>query len=526
MMRSSFVLLCSLFLTGCALGPSAAPSPDQGRSLQGNVHGGRQPIAGAHVYLFAANITGYGQPSVSLLNPSATGAATDPVGTYVTTDANGLFTITNDYSCTAGQQVYLYALGGDPGAGTNSAAGLIAVLGSCPSSGSFLSSIPFIQINEVTTVAGAYAMAGFATDATHVSSSGTPAAQTGIANAFATAGNLANLSTGMAYATTPAGNGTVPQDIINTIADILASCVNSSGPGSLSCGTLFSNAKNSAVVTPSDTATAVINIAHHPVANVATLFGLITPAAPFLPNRPTPPNDFTLGLYFSVGIQSNPNTALAIDSQGNVWSTSNSSVSVPPFSIGQVIKLSPLGASLAGSTGFIGGGLTISVSLTIDPQDNVWVINYPTDSLVKLDNSGNFLSGASGYTGGGIHFPRSLVSDGSGNIFVINYGGSGHETASSFSKFTNSGTAVSPTTGYTAGGLLGPEGIAVDPFTNVWATSYYQSVLPPVPSSNSATPVPRSPDPPDSQETDSPYPSQSPSIRPATHGSQINWVSS
>lgn len=267
----------------------------------------------------------------------------------------------------------------------------------------------------------------------------------------------------------------MPQDIINTIADILASCVNSTGPGSLSCGTLFSNAQNSAAVTPSDTATAVINIAHHPVANVTTLFGLITPAAPFLPNRPTPPNDFTLGLFYTGGgIQFTPNTALAIDSQGNVWSTSSSSISVAPYSEGQVIKLSPLGVSLAGSTGFTGGGLTIPQGLTIDPLNNIWIINYPTSSLVKLDNSGNFLSGTSGFTGGGIHFPKSLASDGSGNIFVANYGGSGNESASSLSKFTNTGTAVSPTTGYTAGGLLVPEGIAVDPSANVWATSYYQ----------------------------------------------------
>jgi hypothetical protein len=54
-------------------------------------------------------------------------------------------------------------------------------------------------------------MAGFATDATHVSSSGTTLAQTGIANAFANAASLANLSTGTALTAPPAGNGNVPQ---------------------------------------------------------------------------------------------------------------------------------------------------------------------------------------------------------------------------------------------------------------------------------------------------------------------------
>ena len=43
------------------------------------------------------------------------------------------------------------------------------------------------------------------------------------------AANLADLATGAALSTTPAGNGTVPQSTINTIANILATCVNSTG---------------------------------------------------------------------------------------------------------------------------------------------------------------------------------------------------------------------------------------------------------------------------------------------------------
>src|ERR1700678_3172132 len=156
------VILCLPFiLNGCALQQSAAPIPQSGIKLTGSVHGGQQPVVGAHVYLFAANTTGYGGPgiaasganaSLSLLNATTTGLA-DSIGAYVTTDAHGSFTITGDYSCTPNAQVYLYALGGNPGAGVNSAAGLLAALGNCPSSGSFLASIPLIQVNEVTTIA-------------------------------------------------------------------------------------------------------------------------------------------------------------------------------------------------------------------------------------------------------------------------------------------------------------------------------------------------------------------------------------
>jgi hypothetical protein len=72
----------------------------------------------------------------------------------------------------------------------------MAVLGNCPVAGNFASATPYVVVNEVSTVAAAYAMAGFATDAVHVGSLGTVLAQTGISNAFANAGNLETLATG------------------------------------------------------------------------------------------------------------------------------------------------------------------------------------------------------------------------------------------------------------------------------------------------------------------------------------------
>ena len=71
---------------------------------------------------------------------------------------------------------------------------------------------------QEATVATAYAIAGYATGATHVSSSGNTLAQIGIANAFAMVRNLETLSSGAALTTTLAGNGAVPQSEINTLA--------------------------------------------------------------------------------------------------------------------------------------------------------------------------------------------------------------------------------------------------------------------------------------------------------------------
>ena len=342
-----------------------AVAPLSDVALTGLVYGGATPIVGAHVYLFAANTTGYGgagiaasssNASVSLLSAAETGTS-DAVGAYVATGSGGGFSLTGDYTCSSGQQLYLYALGGG-----NSAAGLMAAIGSCPASGS---PAIFATVNEVTTIAAAYSFAGFATDATHVSSSGTALAQVGIANAFANAANLVSLLNGTALATTPAGNGTVPQTEINTLANVLASCVNAGS----SCSTLLATATADGTATgtkPTDTATAAINIAHHPGANIAALYGLAS-AAVFAPALSAQPNDFSVAIAMAEGTLDNHN-GIAIDGAGNAWIT-NSMVG------NSVAKLSPTGLVLSGSGGFTGGGLSEPNGIAIDGSGNAWVAN-------------------------------------------------------------------------------------------------------------------------------------------------------
>ncbi|HXE09289.1 MAG TPA: PKD domain-containing protein, partial [Acidobacteriaceae bacterium] len=145
-------------LTGTATG-KATIGP-AGVALTGTVMSGTQPVANAHVYLLAANTTGYGgagiaasstNASVSLINASLAGAS-DAVGAYVTTNASGAFSVSGDYTCASGQQMYLYATG-------TTGAAWMAALGACPgASGPAIAA----TVNEVSTVAAAYAMAGFA----------------------------------------------------------------------------------------------------------------------------------------------------------------------------------------------------------------------------------------------------------------------------------------------------------------------------------------------------------------------------
>jgi hypothetical protein len=465
------VALClPLVLTGCTLSPTAAPSPDTGLAIQGQVHGGRQAIVGAHVYLFAAGTESYAGPglaatglnaSTSLLKSSSTGLS-DSIGAYVLTGAGGAFSISGDYSCTPNTQVYVYALGGNPSGGVNNQAGLMAVLGNCPSSGNFLTATPYVFVNEVSTVAAAYAFAGFATDATHVSSSGTALAQIGIQNAFANAANLASLSNGTALVTTPppSSNGTPPQSEINTLGNILASCVNtnstSGGGASVACTTLFSDALSGGTsgTAPTDTATAAINIAHNPGANVAGLYALPTAQAPFGPALTAQPNDFTIGIQYSGGGVADPTyNSIAIDGLGDAWITNNPST---------VSEFSSTGTPISPSTGYTGGGtLNVVSGIAIDLAGNAWIANYNGNSVTELNSSGALVAS---YNPTGLAGAYGLAIDGSGYIWVSTL-----KSPFSVTRLDGSGV-VQPGFPFTTG-LTSPRSLAIDGTGNAWVAS-------------------------------------------------------
>jgi streptogramin lyase len=453
---------CALLLAGCSApgtnSTEAVSNSTQGAPLQGNVHGGEQAIVGAHVYLYAANTTGYGNASVSLLT-SGTGRTEDTNGNYyVTTQSAGAFSISQDFTCpTLNSQVYLYSIGGNTGDGTNSAAGLLVGLGACGS----LSNSQFIVINEVSTVATAFAIAGFATDATHVSSSSTALAATGVANAFATVSNLETLNSGLSFTSTPgAGDGAVPRNTIYTLANILAACVSTTTPSTGACNTLFTNAKNGPSA-PSDTASAMINIAHNPGANVGTLYMLQTPTSPFQPFLTGAPNDFSLAITYTGGgldgTGQGPET-IAIDGSGNVF--------VPNYTSNSISKFGPQGAILSGTDGYTGGGLANPTAVAVDKYGNVWSANFAGDNVSEFSSKGVTLSIPPGFTGGGLNAPYGIAIDGSSQAWIVDSGGN------TLSEFTSEGTADSPPSGFSLGVAAGgPSGAAVDTSGNIWVTN-------------------------------------------------------
>lgn len=486
-MRPFATVLCvlmfspaSLLLSGCGAAfnsSDATPLPVTLGAIQGNIHGGQQPVVGAKVYLFSTGTTAYGGPgiaasstgassnaSISLLNSSGSNTLFDGTNYYVLTGAGGSFTITGDYTCTTGTQVYLYAVGGTPGGyDANANAGFLAGLGSCPIVANY------IAMNEITTVVTAYALAGFASDATHISTSGSALAATGIANAMANVANIANISTGTAYTATHAtgSSGTVPQNLINTLADILAACVNSSGLPSTGCTTLFDNAKSSGSsgTMATDTATAAINIAHNPASNVATLYGNPTPQTPFTPPLGGQPKDFTLALSFTGGGYEAAGIfprELAVDASGNIWAVNGVSENLSEFS--------PLGVA-ASSTGFTASSaLDQPNSVAIDnggATASVYVANFasPTSEISKFTaSSGAYVSEYSAGTSTG---PGDIAIDGSGSIWTSNY------NTNNVSKHAGTGTGAA--TLYSSGTTMeSPQSLAITAGTSgkVYVSDY------------------------------------------------------
>lgn len=417
--------------SGTGSGTSTGPSI----TLTGLVHSGTQPISGSSVDLYVAGTTGYGSGASSLLSSA------------VTTDTTGKFTLTGNFTCPSKDaQVYIVAKGGNTGAGDNSSTALMAALGNCGN----LDSNTAINVSEVSSVASVYALSQFMTPGS--TAVGTSSSNVrGLVNAFATVANLVDPTTGAARATTPAGNGTVPQTKIDALANIIAACVDTKGDAA--CTQLFSLATPSGGTAPSDTLSALLDIALHPGNNVAQLSAL-QPATPlFTPALAGAPDDWTLSVEYTGGGLNLPQL-LAVDATGNLW--------VPNAGYpGTLSEFSPTGDPLSGASGFSGGGLSDPLAVAVDANGNIWTANQGNGSVSKHTSSGTPLSPTSGFTAAGMVNPVALALDAAGDIFTAN-------SNNTITKLNAAGTAVAS---FKQGGLDAPYAVAIDASQNVWVAN-------------------------------------------------------
>jgi sugar lactone lactonase YvrE len=449
--------LCLALISGCGVGPAAAPNPVQ-LALTGRVHGGQQAVAGAQIQLYAAGAAGNGSASAPLLNSP------------VISGSDGSFSITSDYSCpSASSQVYLVATQGNPGLGSggnNPALAMMAPLGSCGN----LSPSQFIWINEVTTVAAAWALAPFEADLTHIGASATNAQ--GLANAFLDAQLIANTSNGT-VATLPSNLKTETGKIYG-LADAVAACINSDGSASSPCPQLFAAATPTGGSAPANTWDATMNVVKNPGNNVGGVFAVIGSTPPFPTSLTKTPSDWTLSLTVTGGGVYSP-TTLAVDSQGDVWVADYQASA--SLGNGLLSGFNPQGTPLS-ATGYGASVLHADYGLTIDPQDNIWVTveDSPSHgdtkgSLVEFSgiSSGSALGTPTVFSDSSINYPYAAAADSNGNILIPNYSvpASGSTTnlvvlTPSSSTYTKESTAS----------LIGfPVALAPDTAHGVWITS-------------------------------------------------------
>jgi streptogramin lyase len=264
---------------------------------------------------------------------------------------------------------------------------------------------------------------------------------------------LVNIGTGALPGPALPLGATVPVAKINTLADLLAACINSAGttnavPDTSSCGQLFTAATANGI-TPTDTITAAMNMAQHPNANTS-IAGNVNGASQFQPTLPSAPSDFSLVITYSGGGLSTPK-GIATDASGNVWVANSGGSSVTKFDALGITTTDATGF-LSGSTGYTVGSLTAPAAIAIDTNGNAWVANG--NSTVSEISA----SGATGtlFSGGGLNSPTGVAIDASGNVWIANSGGGGSVT-----EITPGATPVYAN--YTGAGIAAPTAIAIDP---------------------------------------------------------------
>jgi sugar lactone lactonase YvrE len=456
----SLVLISGLLLIASGCGTSSAPANTgnggtgtggTGASFGGKVMAGSQPVSGAMVQVYAAGGAGYGSASTALLTSA------------LTTNSAGGFTVPAGYSCASSTQVYVVVRGGvaSSGSTSNSSLAMMAALGSCGS----ITASTAVVINEVTTVASVAALAAFYSSGGNVGTSSTNAA--GLANAFGTANQLANMTTGVSPGASLPTGLSIPSAKINTLANVLYGCTATGGGPP--CVAVTTAGTIPGGLAPGNTLDAIYNILRNPANNVAAVTGLVPASPPFTPVAASV-TDWTLAVTWSGGGMNLP-TAMGLDSSGNAWVVSyfNALTELPALGTGGSVQQIASASSV----------LMESYGLTVDGGNNIWVANEQSSSginggngnVVKFSNTGQVLSGVSGFSAGGVYFPQGLAADTTGNVWVVDYGDS------LVTLLSPAGSAVNGASAWGLGQLSLPVAVAVDASHNAWIANQSASTV-------------------------------------------------
>lgn len=427
-MKKIFGLICMAplaMLVGCGFSNTAAPDLKVDASvIQGTVFGGQQPVKNSDLFVIPIGATGYGSAATALAETH--------------TDDNGNFSF-GSYTCPqSNTPVYILSLGGDPGGGTNDEMVLAASIGQCGNAANVV-----VNVNEVTTIATAYAMAQFYSPTNRAfggpgsTSGGVTTYSVGLTNAaLYTVPTLVQLNLGIPNIRV--SGVTVPADKMYSLANVLASCVNSQGTTGAddttsACGKLFTNTTPPGTGTrkPVSTLEAAVNMALYPYRNVSTLFGLQNGQPPFtgLADAPT---DLTLPVAYTVADSSNWSNEyapdyvprIAIDGYGQVFFPVNDP---NLMAFGEVHPSSGMASVSNVENGC--DGFPVS-HIVFDANNKMWATCSPSSTVWDFDAtaSHNVMSYVYPEIDGNFIIPYDLVFDSTNTPnLIINNAYEGHQ---------------------------------------------------------------------------------------------------
>lgn len=388
----------------------AEPNATSSDHIQGRVQGSDDAIAEATVTLWAAGADGARKLAETQ------------------TKDDGSFALPLDGDKADGDVLYLIAQGGKPKAGAikeaNPAIVLMTTLGTEPPNR--------VTINELTTVASVWTGAQFL-EGTSLSGNAL-----GLRIAAGNVPNLVDIETG--------GLGPVIQDPLNssqtptlatfnTLGDLLAACI--TRVRSDACDKLFAAATPPGGTAPTDTLSAMQNIARYPWHEPKKVFALLDEfyplaagqrwrAAPFIPYLNFDPPAWTLSLVYAGG-GLNSLGGIAIDGEGNMWADDNFLVGAQSTLYGQfgggLSKIAPNGRPISPMTfGYRGGGIDgPGFGIAISADDKVWATSLIGKNISVFDRkTGKPLSPETGYNfGGKLGAMQGIIVTPKGDVWAL-----------------------------------------------------------------------------------------------------------
>jgi sugar lactone lactonase YvrE len=398
-----------------------------------------------------------------------------------------------------------------------------------------LGSGPYVSvtINELTTIASAYAFSAFLNNGL-LAGSNLP-----LQIASDMAQNIASSESGSVSTIlqqSPNAYETNTWSLVGTLGNIVSACVREAANA---CSDLFALTPSMQGVAPSNTIQSLANLARNPSQNVSSIFALGSASQIYSPKLTTvqgPASSdplqkldaFTIAIKFNnSGSTSCPfggPANVAFDENGYLW-INNNVVQGTPDSAQCLIVLKPNGQPADGLNStplspITGGGILGSgFGVAIDLLGNIWSGNFgwgsvlpSSGSITKLTNLGIPLSPSSGFIGGsfqvqGVAVDQSnnvwMASNGNDRVIVFPNGDSnspieyGDTNTSPFgmaidqngsawvsytgtdqvSKFSLRGSSLSKDLTVALANRSNPKGIAIDSLGNAWTVAGNNSTV-------------------------------------------------